>query len=246
MVLKENSQINTCFVNFTEILLLVYLLFALLAFFCNTVETDFKGRKITIIQSLVFETYLFHVNHVVSPKFPISFCSIFLFTYFNYWNLWFWRFWRQNSSEGFTTYGLPRRCGGPTQETWDSDLMPGSEESLEEGMATHSNIAAWSISRTEEPGRLQSTGSQSQTRRKRLSTLTHSIYAPHTFLPEAGRSLGLSLQSDLISAYSLVAHLVKNLPAMQETWVRSLGWEDPLEKKVTHSSILAWRNPRTV
>ena len=39
---------------------------------------------------------------------------------------------------------------------------------------------------------------------------------------------------------SLVAHLVKNLPAMWETWVRSLGWEDPLEKgKATHSSILA-------
>ena len=43
---------------------------------------------------------------------------------------------------------------------------------------------------------------------------------------------------------SLVAQLVKNLPAMQETWVRSLGWEDPLEKgKATHSSILAWRIP---
>ena len=41
---------------------------------------------------------------------------------------------------------------------------------------------------------------------------------------------------------SLVARLVKNLPAMQDTWVRSLGWEDPLEKgKATHSSILAWR-----
>ena len=39
---------------------------------------------------------------------------------------------------------------------------------------------------------------------------------------------------------SLVAQLVKNLPAMQETWIRSLGWEDPLEKgKATHSSILA-------
>ena len=36
--------------------------------------------------------------------------------------------------------------------------------------------------------------------------------------------------------------LVKNMPAMQETWVQSLGWEDPLEKGVvTHSSILAWR-----
>ena len=40
------------------------------------------------------------------------------------------------------------------------------------------------------------------------------------------------------------AQMVKNLPAMQETWVRSLGWEDPLEKgKATHSSILALRNP---
>ena len=44
-----------------------------------------------------------------------------------------------------------------------------------------------------------------------------------------------------------MAQLVKNLPAMGETWVRSLGWEDPLEKgKVTHSSILAWRIPWTV
>ena len=43
---------------------------------------------------------------------------------------------------------------------------------------------------------------------------------------------------------SLVAQLVKNPPAMQETWVQSLGWEDPLEKgKATHSSILAWRIP---
>ena len=41
---------------------------------------------------------------------------------------------------------------------------------------------------------------------------------------------------------SLVAQMVKNLPAMWETWVRSLGWEDPLEEGMaTHSSILAWR-----
>ena len=46
---------------------------------------------------------------------------------------------------------------------------------------------------------------------------------------------------------SLVAQMVKNLPSMQETWVRSLAWEDPPEKgKATHSSILAWRIPRTV
>ena len=41
-----------------------------------------------------------------------------------------------------------------------------------------------------------------------------------------------------------MAQLVKNLPAMQETGVQSLGWQDTLEKgKVTHSSILAWRSP---
>ena len=40
--------------------------------------------------------------------------------------------------------------------------------------------------------------------------------------------------------------MVKNPPAMWETWVRSLGWEDPLEKEMaTHSSILAWRIPWT-
>ena len=45
---------------------------------------------------------------------------------------------------------------------------------------------------------------------------------------------------------SHIAQLVKHLPAMQETWVRSLGQEDPLEKEMaTHSSILAWRIPGT-
>ena len=44
-----------------------------------------------------------------------------------------------------------------------------------------------------------------------------------------------------------MAQMVKHLPAMEETLVRSLGWEDPLEKgKATHSSILAWRIPRAV
>ena len=46
---------------------------------------------------------------------------------------------------------------------------------------------------------------------------------------------------------SLVAQLVKKAPAMQETWVQSLGGEDPLKKgTATHSSILAWRIPWTV
>ena len=46
------------------------------------------------------------------------------------------------------------------------------------------------------------------------------------------------------SGTSLVAQMVKCLPTMQETWVRSLGWEDPLKKEMaTHSSILAWKIP---
>ena len=46
---------------------------------------------------------------------------------------------------------------------------------------------------------------------------------------------------------SLVAQLVKNLPAIRKTWVQSLGWEDPLEKgKATQYSILTWRIPWTV
>ena len=45
---------------------------------------------------------------------------------------------------------------------------------------------------------------------------------------------------------SLIAQLVKNLPAVQETWVLSLGWEDLLEKEMaTHSSTLAWKIPCT-
>ena len=46
---------------------------------------------------------------------------------------------------------------------------------------------------------------------------------------------------------SLVAQMVKNLPAVQETWVQPLGWEDPLEKGMAiHSTILAWKIPWTV
>ena len=45
---------------------------------------------------------------------------------------------------------------------------------------------------------------------------------------------------------SLVAQMVRSLPTMRETWVRFLGWEDPLEKEMaTHSSILAWKIPWT-
>ena len=51
---------------------------------------------------------------------------------------------------------------------------------------------------------------------------------------------------EIFHATYLVARMVKNLPSVQETWVRSLDWEDPLEKEmVTHSSVLAWEIPWT-
>ena len=66
-------------------------------------------------------------------------------------------------------------------------------------------------------------------------------------IPGSGRSSGQGIGYPLqYSWVSLVIQLVKNVPAMQETWVQSLGWEDALEKKkATHSSILAWRIPWT-
>ena len=67
-------------------------------------------------------------------------------------------------------------------------------------------------------------------------------------IPGLGRSPGKGKVFPLqYSWVSLVTQLVKNPPAMWETWVRSLGWEDPLKKgKATHSSILAWRIPWTI
>ena len=69
-------------------------------------------------------------------------------------------------------------------------------------------------------------------------------------IPGLGRSTGEGIGYPLqYSWVSLMPQLVKNLPAMQETWVRSLGWKDPLDLekgKATHSSILAWRIARIV
>ena len=97
--------------------------------------------------------------------------------------------------------------------------IPGWEDLLEKGKATHSSILAWRI-----PCTVQSMGSQRV--RHNLVTFT-------------------SLAVDYFRA-SLVAQMVKNSPAMQETWVQSLGQEDPLEKGMaTHSSILTWRIPWT-
>ena len=66
-------------------------------------------------------------------------------------------------------------------------------------------------------------------------------------IPGPGRSTGERIGYPLQYSWaSLVAQLVKKKSAMWETWVRSLGWEDPLEKeKAIHSGILAWRIPLT-
>ena len=75
------------------------------------------------------------------------------------------------------------------------------------------------------------------------SPRNHSIYSlryNHSWL----RILPFDTTNDRCWGASLVAQLVMNLPATQETWVQSLGREDPLEQEVaTHSSILAWKNP---
>ena len=66
-------------------------------------------------------------------------------------------------------------------------------------------------------------------------------------IPGLGRSAGEGIGYPLQYSWaSLVAQIVKNLLAMPETWVLSLGWEDILEKRqATHFSILAWRIPWT-
>ena len=65
------------------------------------------------------------------------------------------------------------------------------------------------------------------------------------FAKKVRKSQGKALSFAGTLLASLVAQKIKNPPAMQKTWVQSLGWEDPLEEDTAmHSSILAWRIPR--
>ena len=146
----------------------------------------------------------------------------------------------------------------------------GWEDPLEKAMATHSSTLAWKILWTEEPGRLQSTGSQ-RVRHHWVTSLSLNCYYCIIKLLLVGLPCGSAGQESTCHTGALaqflgredpvkkdrlptpvflgfpVAQLVKSPPAMWETWVRSLGWEDPLEKrKATHTSILAWRIPWTV
>ena len=99
----------------------------------------------------------------------------------------------------------------------------GQEDPLEKEMATHCSILAWKTPWTENSGGLQSMGSQE------LDLVTKPPPPPRIFWA------------------SLIAQLVKNLPAMQDTLVRFLDQEYPMEKgKAIHSNILAWRIPWTI
>ena len=87
-----------------------------------------------------------------------------------------------------------------------------------------------------------------ETYRKTQGTLLNTLSCPRWEgnPKETGYAYIYSWLILLSSKTSLVAQIVKNLPATQETWVQSLGGEDPLEKGMaTHSSILAWRIPGT-
>ena len=73
--------------------------------------------------------------------------------------------------------------------------------------------------------------------------ITSLIQKPHFFHQQKWGRWGGALQ---YSCVSMVAQMVKNVPTMWETWVRSLGWENPLEEGLaTHCSILAWKSPWT-
>ena len=135
-----------------------------------------------------------------------------------------------------------------------------TKDVLEKAMAPHSSTLAWKIPWTEEPGGLQSMGSlrvgHSWVTSLLLFTFMHwrrkwqptPVFSPGESQGQGAswaavygvsqsrtrlKWLSSSSSSSIVALWaSLVAQMVKNLPAMQETWVRSLGWEDPLEKSM--------------
>jgi len=116
------------------------------------------------------------------------------------------------------------------KETWV--WSQGWEDPLEMGMVTYSSILAWRIPWIFQGFHDSSVGKESTCNAGDPSSTPWLGWS-------TGEGIGYPLQ---YSWASLMAQLVKNLPATRETWVQSLGWEDPLEKgKATYSNVLAWR-----
>ena len=112
------------------------------------------------------------------------------------------------------------------QKTWVQLL--GRQDPLKKGMATHSSIFAWRIPRTEERGGLQSCNHKESDLTEQLTPpiIIFTCNSLYFFL----RFFFFSDVDHFKSWASLVAQLVKNSPAIQETLVQFLGWEDPLWK----------------
>ena len=118
------------------------------------------------------------------------------------------------------------------------------EDLLEEEMATHSRILAWKIPWTRSLQGYSPKVCKESDMTEQLSIHTTALGKG----PVPGLSVRLecasTISQGLLSPFwaSLVSQMVKNLPEMQETWVWSLGQEEPLGKKMTsHSNIFAWR-----
>ena len=124
-------------------------------------------------------------------------------------------------------YQAPPSMGFSRQEYWSGVPFPSPEDLSKPGIEPKSPTLQADSLPSEPPGKPQPGADL-------IQTVTCIIcYHYYAFIP--------------VFWASLVAWLVKNLPAMWETWVRSLGWEDPLKKgKATHYSILAWRIPWTL
>ena len=113
-------------------------------------------------------------------------------------------------------------------------------------MATHSSVLVWSIPGSAEPGGLPSLGSHRV--RHDWSDLAAAVYFCSTLSFELNQTVSNPTCIVFMTMFVafLMSEMVRNLPAMQETWVWSLGREDTLEKGMAiHSSILAWRIPWT-
>ena len=138
--------------------------------------------------------------------------------------------------DGLVVKSPPANAGGVGS-------IPGSGRSLEKEMATPSCILAWEIPRTEEPGRLQSMGSQ----KVGQYLVTKTTAATYNWITLLWFSKLMQHYKPPVLKPSLRAQLVKNPLTVQDTWVWFLGWEDSLEKgKATHSNILTWRIPWTI